>query len=141
MSDTDGTPFGTPEGSSYTPSASSGSLPDSTPSIIDHPSTPTRDSALSSIDSSSSSDDSDYDDSDAEQEWRESLHQLELLVSLVLIPFFGKWVGRKCAYWAWARFMTWKHPGMDIVVTSKATQNIAGVVGILSSPGGVRAPM
>ena len=40
-----------------------------------------------------------YDD-EAELAWRESLQELELLVSLVLVPFVGKWIGRKCAYWS-----------------------------------------
>jgi hypothetical protein len=37
--------------------------------------------------------------SDAEQEWRESLQQLELLLTMVLVPYVGKYFGRKCAYW------------------------------------------
>jgi hypothetical protein len=37
--------------------------------------------------------------SDAEQEWEESLKQLELIMNLVVVPFIGKYVGRKCAYW------------------------------------------
>ena len=37
--------------------------------------------------------------SDAEREWRESLQQLELMLTLVLIPYVGKYFGRKCAYW------------------------------------------
>lgn len=36
---------------------------------------------------------------DAEREWRESLQQLELMLTLVLIPYVGKYFGRKCAYW------------------------------------------
>ncbi len=39
------------------------------------------------------------DDSDAEREWKESLQQLELLLTIVIIPFAGKFLGRKCAYW------------------------------------------
>lgn len=39
------------------------------------------------------------DFSDAEAEWRESIEQLELLLSMVLVPFIGKYLGRKCAYW------------------------------------------
>jgi len=39
------------------------------------------------------------DDSDAEREWKESLQQLELLLTMVIIPFTGKFLGRKCAYW------------------------------------------
>lgn len=37
--------------------------------------------------------------SDAEREWRESLQQLELLLTMVLVPYAGKYFGRKCAYW------------------------------------------
>lgn len=156
----DFTPINTPsEGSIYTPSGSISDLSRSSPSLIDHPAeTPSRVSALSSRSSSVSShgSESSWDDSDAEAEWRESIHQLELLLSMIVIPFFGKWVGRKCAYWgmfsealeavygdteaesywniAWAKFMTWKHPGLDVVITSKATYNIAGAVGALSAP-------
>lgn len=44
--------------------------------------------------------------SDAEREWRESLQQLELLLTMVLVPYLGKYFGRKCAYWGRsARFM------------------------------------
>jgi hypothetical protein len=40
------------------------------------------------------------DYSDAEEEWRESIEQLELLLTMVLVPFIGKYLGRKCAYWS-----------------------------------------
>ena len=36
----------------------------------------------------------------AEQEWQESLAQLALLVNLVLLPFAGKYFGRKFAYFS-----------------------------------------
>lgn len=39
------------------------------------------------------------EESDAEREWRESLQQLELLLTMVLVPYLGKYFGRKCAYW------------------------------------------
>ncbi|KAI1934595.1 hypothetical protein LOZ58_004635 [Ophidiomyces ophidiicola] len=55
-------------------------------------------------------DDDDDDESDAEAEWQESMRQLELLLTMVVIPFAGKFLGRKCAYWGWAKFMEWKHP-------------------------------
>lgn len=42
---------------------------------------------------------SDDDGSDAEREWRESLQQLELLLTMVVVPYVGKYFGRKCAYW------------------------------------------
>ena len=38
--------------------------------------------------------------SDAEAEWRESIEQLELLLTMVLVPFIGKYLGRKCAHWS-----------------------------------------
>lgn len=37
--------------------------------------------------------------SDAEEQWRESIQQLELLLTMVIVPFIGKYFGRKCAYW------------------------------------------
>ena len=54
---------------------------------------------------SESTTDSDLDtlseySSDAEEEWRESIQQLELLLSMVLVPFIGKLMGRRCAYWS-----------------------------------------
>jgi hypothetical protein len=53
-----------------------------------------------STSSSNSYDDSDDDEIDAEEEWEESLRQLELFASIVLMPLIGKWVGRRCAYWS-----------------------------------------
>jgi Mitochondrial import 2 len=68
------------------------------------PTSPLRDSDLDSL--PSSLDSSDYEDvdgeeleSDAEQQWKESLQQMELLLTMVAIPFVGKYMGRKCAYW------------------------------------------
>ncbi|EMF13980.1 uncharacterized protein SEPMUDRAFT_147852 [Sphaerulina musiva SO2202] len=55
--------------------------------------------------------------SDAEREWRESLQQLELMMTLVLIPYLGKYFGRKCAYYGWAKFMEWKYP-VTVEITS-----------------------
>ena len=37
--------------------------------------------------------------SDAERQWRESMQQLELLLTMVLIPYLGKVLGRRCAFW------------------------------------------
>lgn len=45
------------------------------------------------------------DYSDAEAEWRESIEQLELLLTMVLVPFIGKYMGRKCAYWSRSSFL------------------------------------
>ena len=43
--------------------------------------------------------DSDYDSSDADRQWKESLEQLELLLSMVVVPYAGKYFGRKFAFW------------------------------------------
>ncbi|GAQ04576.1 uncharacterized protein tam7 [Aspergillus lentulus] len=59
------------------------------------------------------------DYSDAEEEWRESIEQLELLLTMVIVPFIGKYLGRRCAYWGWTRFMEWKYP-VEVVMTNKA---------------------
>ncbi|KAM0795162.1 hypothetical protein BDR22DRAFT_894411 [Usnea florida] len=107
MSSNDTPPSPVPSSSS---SSSLDSLPDSAPS--------------DSIDSASTS--SDYT-SDAEKEWKESLQQLELLLTMVLVPYAGKYFGRKCAYWGWAKFMQWKYP-VEVVFTSKKTFQAAGAV-------------
>jgi hypothetical protein len=56
-----------------------------------------------SLDFSSTSSDSSYDPEEeyrlAQQEWEESLEQLQQLVSIVLMPFVGKWLGRRWSYW------------------------------------------
>lgn len=56
------------------------------------------DSLPSSADSSDISSD-DGSTSDAQKEWEASLQQLELLLSMVVVPYLGKYFGRKCAYW------------------------------------------
>ncbi|KAH1723220.1 hypothetical protein KXX35_003346 [Aspergillus fumigatus] len=71
------------------------------------------------------------DYSDAEEEWRESIEQLELLLTMVIVPFIGKYLGRRCAYWGWTRFMEWKYP-VEVVITNKAAFRGAGVVEALS---------
>ena len=38
-------------------------------------------------------------ESDAEREWKESLQQLELLLTMVVVPYLGKYFGRKAAYY------------------------------------------
>lgn len=61
-------------------------------------------SEIDSLPDSAPSDDiddtsSDQEESDAEKEWKESLQQLELILTMVLVPYAGKYFGRKCAYW------------------------------------------
>ncbi|KAJ5639341.1 uncharacterized protein N7484_007203 [Penicillium longicatenatum] len=67
------------------------------------------------------------DYSDAEAEWRESIEQLELLLTMVLVPFIGKYMGRKCAYWSWTRFMSWKYP-VEVVMRSPGMFKAAGAI-------------
>ncbi|EAU38368.1 conserved hypothetical protein [Aspergillus terreus NIH2624] len=72
------------------------------------------------------------DYSDAEEEWRESIEQLELLLTMVLVPFIGKYLGRKCAYWSWTRFMEWKYP-VEVVVSNPTAHKGAGAVEAMAS--------
>ena len=54
--------------------------------------------SLPSSSTSSSADEEEYI-SDAEREWRESLQQMELLLTMVMVPYIGKYFGRKFAYY------------------------------------------
>jgi len=77
--------------------------PSSSPSNNSYPSFP---SSISS-DSDSISEFSSDEDSDEEEreralireEWEDSLRQMQMLFSIVLVPFFGKWMGRRWSYW------------------------------------------
>ncbi|EMC92358.1 hypothetical protein BAUCODRAFT_27656 [Baudoinia panamericana UAMH 10762] len=91
---------------------------------IPHPSTAEE---VDSLPSSSAGTSDDEDESDAEREWRESLQQLELLLTMVLVPYMGKYFGRKCAYWGWAKYMEWQYP-VSIEVTSPTAFKAAGAV-------------
>lgn len=55
------------------------------------------DSLPSSMDSS---DFDSVDESDAQKEWEASLQQLELILTMVIVPYAGKYFGRKFAYWS-----------------------------------------
>jgi hypothetical protein len=105
--------------------------------------------SLSSI--STSILDSDSSDlSDAQREWEASLEQLQLLLTMIVMPFAGKFLGRKFAYWSkcptlvlgvgceesclltcyalsvgWARYMEWMH-NVEIRWTNKGAFNAAG---------------
>lgn len=82
--------------------------------------------SLPSSSTSSSVDEEEYV-SDAEREWRESLQQLELLLTMVMVPYLGKYFGRKCAYWGWAKYMEWQYP-VEIVISSPKTFKLAGAI-------------
>ena len=49
-----------------------------------------------------STDSSDSYDSERERqlerEWEEGMEQLKMITTIVLLPFFGKWLGKKWAY-------------------------------------------
>ncbi|KAF2768541.1 hypothetical protein EJ03DRAFT_274064 [Teratosphaeria nubilosa] len=102
------------------PSSSYVDIPTPSDEMDDLPS----DSAGSST-SVSPSEEDEY--SDAEREWRESLQQLELLLTMVLVPYLGKYFGRRCAYWGWAKFMEWKYP-VSVEITSPGIFKGAGAV-------------
>ncbi|MCJ1469102.1 hypothetical protein MMC07_007735 [Pseudocyphellaria aurata] len=103
-------------------------------SISPLPTSPSSDDRVDSLPSSPTSSEmsdtangDEEEESDAEREWKESLQQLELLLTMVVVPYVGKYFGRKCAYWGWAKFMEWNYP-VEIVVTSKSTFKAAGAV-------------
>nr|GAT44094.1 predicted protein [Mycena chlorophos] len=61
--------------------------------------------SVDDVESSNESYDDDEDLRIAQQEWDESMHQLRQLVSIVLLPVFGKWLGRRWSQWAYARHL------------------------------------
>ena len=102
----------------------------SQPSIIDAPSM--NDDELDSLpssptttDSLSMSDDEEY--AQADREWKESLQQVELLLSMVIVPYLGKYFGRKFAYWGWKRYMEWQYP-VEIVFTNPTQFKAVGAI-------------
>lgn len=78
---------------------------DGSASFLEHPSSMDDNNDVDSLPSEPDSDDvtvsedEDFEESDAEREWKESLQQLELLLSMVIVPYVGKYFGRKFAYW------------------------------------------
>lgn len=91
---------------------------------------------------------SDTSDSDAQAEWERSLEQLQLIMTMMIVPWMGKYFGRKFAYWSespepvfdwlttrfltirylgWSRYMEWAH-NVDVRMTNKTAFKAAGVV-------------
>ncbi|KAM0244646.1 hypothetical protein ACHAQJ_010739 [Trichoderma viride] len=66
-------------------------------------------------------------DSEAQEEWDRSLEQVQLLLTMILVPWVGKLFGRKFAYWSWGKYMNWVH-NVDVNVTNKKSFNAAGAV-------------
>ncbi|EEP82742.1 predicted protein [Uncinocarpus reesii 1704] len=95
--------------------------------IASLPSSSASDSSLEDHISMYDEDDED-DESDAEAEWRESMRQLELLVTMVIIPFAGKFLGRKCAYWGWAKFMEWQYPFEAVIKDRSRPRKVAAAL-------------
>lgn len=65
--------------------------------------------SLPSISSGILSEDTESE-SDAQREWEASLEQLQLLLTMVLVPFAGKYFGRKFAYWSESFFSFFPFP-------------------------------
>ncbi|TEY52518.1 hypothetical protein BOTCAL_0257g00110 [Botryotinia calthae] len=85
------------------------------------------DSLPSSVDSSDYASSDDGEESDAQKEWEASLQQLEMMLTMVIVPWCGKYFGRKFAYWSWAKYMTWKYP-VTVEITSNAAFKGAGAI-------------
>ncbi|KAH8785077.1 hypothetical protein F5883DRAFT_82792 [Diaporthe sp. PMI_573] len=83
--------------------------------------------SLPSISSDMLSSEASESPSDAQKEWEESLEQIQLLLTMVVVPFAGKYLGRKFAYWSWARYMEWAH-NVEVRWTNKKTWAATGVV-------------
>ncbi|KAL0261916.1 hypothetical protein SLS55_003349 [Diplodia seriata] len=101
------------------------SITDSTSFVV--PPSNSSDDDVDSLPSEATTESLDYDENEAEREWRESLQQLELLLTMVVVPYLGKYFGRKCAYWGWAKFMEWKYP-VEVQITSSTAFKAAGAV-------------
>ncbi|KAL3427113.1 hypothetical protein PVAG01_00622 [Phlyctema vagabunda] len=82
------------------------------------------DSLPSSVDSS---DLDSEEESDAQKEWEQSLQQLELVLTMVIVPYAGKYFGRKFAYWSWGKYMEWMYP-VEVRITNTTAFKAAGAV-------------
>lgn len=91
------------------------------------------------------------DEDDAQAEWERSLEQVQMLLTMVLVPWMGKYFGRKFAYWSmfcgwslsaagrvammdanniclgWARYMNWAH-NVEVTWTDKKAFKAIGAV-------------
>lgn len=84
-------------------------------------------------------------DSEAQAEWDRSLKQLQLVLTMMIVPWVGKYFGRRFAFWSrvpprpcfdgglmtasagWARYLEWVHK-VEVRWTSKKTFRAAGVI-------------
>ncbi|KAG5941980.1 hypothetical protein E4U53_007307 [Claviceps sorghi] len=84
--------------------------------------------SLPSTSTSTSSDGYSDADSDAQAEWERSLEQLQLLLTMMIVPWVGKYFGRKFAYWSWSRYMEWMH-NVEVRWTNKKAFKAVGIAG------------
>lgn len=84
--------------------------------------------SLPSTSVSASSDVYSEADSDAQAEWERSLEQLQLLLTMMIVPWIGKYFGRKFAYWSWSRYMEWMHD-VEVRWTDKKKLKAVGIAG------------
>ncbi|KAI0470615.1 hypothetical protein GGR56DRAFT_659683 [Xylariaceae sp. FL0804] len=88
---------------------------------------PSENDEIDSLPSSSTETFMSEEDQDAQREWEQSLEQLQLLLTMILVPFVGKYFGRKFAFWSWAKYMEWMHD-VEINVTNQKSFKAAGAV-------------
>lgn len=69
------------------------------PEVADAPMLDEKDE-LDSLPSISTSEIYSDEDSDAQEEWERSLQQLQMLLTMMVVPLVGKYFGRKFAYWS-----------------------------------------
>lgn len=65
---------------------------------------PRSDASLDSQSDLSYSDDEDYHL--AQQEWEESMQELQQLALVLLLPWVGRFLGRKTSYWRASRLVS-----------------------------------
>ncbi|EEY14213.1 hypothetical protein D7B24_007532 [Verticillium nonalfalfae] len=94
--------------------------------IHDDNSASTDNDELDSLPSISSSVIDSEADSEAQAEWERSLEQMQLMLTMIIVPFVGKYFGRKFAFWSWGRYMEWMH-NVEIRWTNKAKFKAVGV--------------
>ncbi|KAH6697095.1 hypothetical protein F5X68DRAFT_196704 [Plectosphaerella plurivora] len=93
--------------------------------ILDHDASASDSDELDSLPSISSSVLDSEPDEDAQAEWERSLEQMQLLLTMILVPFAGKYFGRKFAYWSWGRYMEWMH-NVEVRWTNKTKFKVVG---------------
>lgn len=66
-------------------------------------------------------------DSEAQAEWDRSLKQLQLILTMMVVPWVGKYFGRKFAFWSWAQYMEWTR-NVEVWWTSRKSFKAIGAV-------------